>query len=342
MTSAAARAAAALIAVITVLLLAAVRACAGAGPAGEGAKTAAGAAKLGGAQLKPRAASQTAGPAMSDEPENPPLVVEPHRSGKKTLHVVRDDLLTAGTKQRAAAAYIRGLVKDRPEVTTILYTAPYNGFGPVAAAFGAARLGLACRLVLLSRAFGVAAARALGPAELERAETVRRARALGASVTFVATWAELVAAGREAERDPAVLWAPLGLLDERFIRLLAEQVADAAPPGLDLGGRRVWVAGGTGALARAIAQAFPAARVVVVPASPSPRTLQKIRDVIAGEPRVSLALRSPRSPGRPPPYPSIAGYDERAWAAAVADGDDGDLVWNVAGVARAPRRRAKK
>jgi hypothetical protein len=287
---------------------------------------------VGGAAKALRAAAGTA-PAVGlgleeTQPASPRLVVKRYRADSKTLLVARDDLLLAGTKQRAAADYIASLLAERPGVSTLLYTAPYNGFGPVAAAYSAARLGLACRLVLLRRAFGAAAP--TPPAEVERAETVRRARALGAEVRFADTWGELVAAGREAEADPAVFWVPLGFHGAAFSRLLGDRIRAAAPPGLAPG--RVWVAGGTGALALALARAFPRARVTVVPASLDAKVVRKIREAVAGEPRITVA-ETHAERRVPPPYPTVAGYDERAWDAAVAEGDDGDLVWNAAGTA---------
>ncbi|HVK60991.1 MAG TPA: hypothetical protein VM432_05555 [Bdellovibrionales bacterium] len=49
------------------------------------------------------------------------------------LHVVRDDLLKAGTKQRAAIPYLLDLRKDGFE--EFVYASPFSGFAQIAHRF---------------------------------------------------------------------------------------------------------------------------------------------------------------------------------------------------------------
>ncbi|MFA6165807.1 MAG: hypothetical protein WC700_04265 [Gemmatimonadaceae bacterium] len=271
-------------------------------------------------------ASATATGGASVDEASPPLVIRDYQVGGKTLRVVRDDLLEAGTKQRAGAAFLRELLRDRPEVKTLLYTAPYNGYGPVAAAAAAAALGLACRLVLTRRPIG--SSTAATQVEAENSPTVQIARRFGAQIEFADTWADLVQRGRTLERDPSVFWIPLGFHDARFSALLGEKIREAAT-GIDPS--RIWVVAGTGALALAIAAAFPKAHVIVVPAArDDPKAVKKVRDATAGESRISIFARGD-VPRAPTPYPTVVGYDSLAWDAAVADGLDGDYVWSTAG-----------
>jgi len=263
-----------------------------------------------------------------DGGDNPPLTVQEYRVRGKTLQVVRDDLLPAGTKQRAVVPFTRALLAALPsdrKVATLLYTAPYNGFGPVAAAFAARRLGLQCLLILSRKAFGSAAATSV--AAVHESGTVRRAREMGAKIQIADTWDALVAAGKAAAADPAVFWYPLGYHADDFGATLADHLREASA---GFAPRHIWMAAGTGALALAVAAVFPAATITVVPASLDPKNIAKLTATLAAERRIEVALV--HAPAALAPYPTVAGYDERAWDAAVAAGADGDCVWNVAGV----------
>ena len=262
-----------------------------------------------------------------DERINPLLVIKDYAINGKVFHVVRDDLLVAGTKQRAASLFVKGLLADKPNIKTLLYTAPYNGYGPVAAAHAANELGLKCKLVLALKAFG--AERSTSLEDATNSPTVRKATKLGAEITFSPTWADLVIEGKRIAKDDTVFWLPLGFQGAEFVKALAESIKEAAgglaPP-------RIWVAGGTGALATALATAFAQAEIHIVPASRDEKVVSKILKVIDDNglsARVHIAPEAPHVHGTP--YPTVSGYDERAWDSAVQDGKSGDYIWNVAG-----------
>lgn len=267
------------------------------------------------------AAAAAPAPAVGGAAADCPVVVEEHSAGGKRLLVAREDLLTAGSKQRGALAFVETL---GPGVRTLLYTAPYNGYGPVATAWAAAQKGLGAHLVLLRRRMGESAP---DPAA-EGAPAVRLARRLGATVELRDTWAEVVARGRELERAPGYAWLPLGLNSPAFVASLAASLARNRPAGVDP--PTVWVVAGTGALAAAIAAAFPRSKVVAVPAATSAKKVAGIRATLAGA-RNARLLRRPVPACGAPPYPTVQGYDSLAWCAAAAYGRAGDLVWNTAG-----------
>lgn len=244
---------------------------------------------------------------------------ETFKVGRGVRHVIRDDCLFAGTKQRVATEFLRRTLPG--SVTTLLYTSSFNGYGPVATAYAAKELGLKCLLVLSLKAFGQA--RNSTVEEANKSTSVKKCRELGAKVTFASTWGDMNATAKQLESE-SVFWLPLGFKDNLFENLLSETFS----PLQQLNPKRIWVVGGTGTLARALAKAFPSSTVFVVPTDKAGKSFPKLVDYVSSLKNVSVVTQS--VPVLETPYPTVKGYDSKAWDAAVALGRSGDFVWNVA------------
>lgn len=296
----------------------------------------------------PSSAELAAEPDVEPDADNPPVVVKDYAVDGRTLRVVRDDLLTAGTKQRAAPEYLKEVLEGERAagrvIKRVVYTAPYNGYGPVAAAYAARANGVDCTLVLSLRPLG--ADKSSTRREAQRAKTVRKARRLGAQIEFASSWAALVRRGKGLEAEPGTLWLPLGLDDPRFSEILGEKIREAwcalgscepsAPP------KRMWLVGGSGALASAFHQAFPETQLLVVPAVPEGRPRERIDRAVcaicgmrdapcSAKSSCLVTVWDKKAKKARAPFPTVEGYDSKAWDAAVEYGEDGDFFWNVAG-----------
>ena len=259
---------------------------------------------------------------------SPPFELEDVVLGDhRTLRIVRDDRLYAGTKQRGLAGYAGRVRAAHPGLETILYTGGYNGYGPVAAALIARLTGSKARLILDLHA--AASPRAVAPQVALRATPVARARCLDASIEFVRDWGEMNARGAAAATESGTFWAPLGFGGEDFVEPLATAIAEAAAQTAAGHPRRVWVAGGSGTIALALSRAFPDTNIHVVPVTTAPTRLKKLELALAAAPRVTLWRKPVRRAATP--YPTVQGYDSLAWSAAVEAAEDGDWVWNVGG-----------
>ena len=276
----------------------------------------------------------------ADDPSstNPPLVVASYDLHGVSVDVVRDDLLFAGTKQRGAGDFAKTLISLRKgETTMLLYTAPFNGFGPVAVAHCAQSLQLQCTLILTRRP--ISANRSV-PLELcLKHETVCRAKACGAQIFFADTWDEMRKKGFELyNANSGVLWVPVGLSRPLFIDILAVKIRAAAEHCQETTGKwkRLFVAGGTGALGVALSRVFPQAQIHIVPAAIDDDGVSRIKKTVGNElletKRVVILSHHVQSATLPPtPYPSVPGYDEIVWSRVSEDPQVGDAVWNVAG-----------
>lgn len=245
----------------------------------------------------------------------------------RRIHVLRDDLLRGGTKERAVHPYLKQAMRDK--YGEFVYASPFCGFAQVALAAAACDLGAKCRLFCVADAMQ-------RPRFVEH-EFTSLARACGAQVTLAGdlaeaqAQAELFAAG---ERTRYLV--PLGFADEHFKRLMAEEIAWVwqcvcrelgGPPG------RVWLPVGSGTLADCFRAVQPAdvellcvnvhvldegdARLKALSDRPGLRLIDA--EEVFSRPALTL-----------PPIPSNIHYDAKLWRFIEQQGRDGDLWWNVA------------
>lgn len=242
-------------------------------------------------------------------------------------------MLPFGTKGRAIAGYAVELARrcggDATAAECLLYSGCPNGYGPVISALAAHLLGRRCHVVLSPNLVG--GGRPARPREALDYPSVRMAAELGAKITVAANWGDMNRIAGAAAAEPDVLWLPLGLDEPVFEEMLAGAVRSAAAGSalapLTAGGKArprrarealVWVVGGTGLVARALARALPGAAVQVTPATPRRRA--KLERSFAGTPGRPITVHDQAAKRHRPPYPSVSGYDSRAWDAATAGG----------------------
>ena len=80
--------------------------------------------------------------------DNPKIVIENIKLNNRNINIIQDGVLIAGTKQRVVKLFFKQLLKENHNINTVVYTGQSNGFGPVATAYGAYKLGLNCEIFL--------------------------------------------------------------------------------------------------------------------------------------------------------------------------------------------------
>ena len=248
------------------------------------------------------------------------LRIESYSTKNGVRHVIRDDLLYGGTKQRAGLNYIKATMTNK--TTTLLYTSSYNGYGPVVCALVAKELGLKAIVILSLKAFGNSYNSTVTQAE--QSTTVKKCRELGATVIYCITWHDLVQQGKTLSEDPAVYWIPLGFKDKIYVDYLITSLKSIVPPNI----KRLWVVGGSGVLCLALSKILPSSTIFLVPVDLSSTSYGKLHSYVSPQSNVKIIKTLAQIIDTP--YPTIKGYDSRAWDASVEYGKEGDYVWNVA------------
>lgn len=230
----------------------------------------------------------------------PPLTVVEHDG----IRVVRDDMLTGGTKVRALVRLIPLL-----DATELIYASPAYGYAQIA-------LAQACAIMGKKATVFVAKRKDLHP-------RTAKAKELGADIQQVphGYLTHVTAKAKEwAHAEAGRLLLPFGLKDERFIDALADVARESGESPTE-----VWCVAGSGVLARALRRAWPSAKLCVVKIGSEP-------DLDGLDATVYEAPEDYEKPAKQPPeFPSCDNYDAKAWRFIKQHATPGALFWNVAG-----------
>lgn len=224
----------------------------------------------------------------------PPPVVERHGA----ILVVRDDLLPGGTKRRVIDRLLVG-------ADEFVYASPAYGYAQVALAYACRDLGLRATIVTAAR-------------RVPHPRTVEAAAAGARIIPVPCGYLTVVraAARRYADESGARL-LPFGFDDPAFVAALAD-IARSLP----VTPSELWSVAGSGTLNRALQLAWPNARAYAVRVGQPPHV------------GAATLLTAPepfeRDAKEPPPFPSTANFDAKAWRFICRQACQDAVFWNVA------------
>lgn len=260
------------------------------------------------------------------KPLFPPIQLDRLRlDDRRTIFVVRDDLLPAGSKQRAILPLLQNLKTQGTHALT--YASPFAGFAQVALAYGSRELKMPCNLFC---------ERDPAQSGLQPHAFTRLAEKYGAKISLADSLEEAESRSSAFSSEQSALKIPLGFHCKEFQQHFQLAITDAlASIRRQLGAlpKRAWLPVGSGTLAQAFYQVVPPAmHLSCVDVHVLPET----------DPRIDLVKRLPgityysarekfHEPARRwPPLPSNIHYDAKLWPFLWEQAQDGDLWWNVA------------
>lgn len=258
---------------------------------------------------------------------SPPVHISQLTLPHGTVHVVREDLLPGGTKQRAVAPYVQALMARG--YNHFVYASPFCGFAQVALAYVCRQLGVSCTVVA-SRDPDLTNVSA-------KHEFTCLAEDYGADVLLAETLSEAEAfADGLSQNDPRTFKPPLGfdcpLYREHLVQALKREWARVLAR-LERRPRALWLPVGSGTLVKTFSAfvepeiELHALNVHVL--AHEDRRIQAVRE----NPRVTL-FSAPQPFAAPasllPAVPSNRFYDAKLWDLIARYGVDGDVWWNVA------------
>ena len=231
----------------------------------------------------------------------------------KTFLLIQETGLRAGSKQRGISFFKK--IKEAGYTEIVTYGTTY-GYGQVATAWCCREIGLLCTIFL--------------PETFPRTKMTKEALNLGASIVdigpdngYPTTNILSTKARNYASKELDRKMLELGLDDPDFIQALADGIISVKA---NIDPKRIWVAGGSGVLSRALSKAFPDAEICIVQVGRKiyPDILETIKHTlyISPEPFRSNAEIIP-------PYQSLRHYDAKIWRFVRKYGEDGDYIWNV-------------
>jgi cysteine synthase len=246
---------------------------------------------------------------------NPPVIVRAYPiTTMDIVHVIRDDFLVGGTKQRCLKEYLEIIPQKE-----IIYAGPSSGYAQIALAYVGRMLGKHITLFLQST-----------DGELTPLNT--RATSYGARLNLIKAdlTATTIAAQDYVNGRPKAVLLPYGFDNEVYeqflVTALIKSLTGIKEP------LRVWLVIGSGTLLKALAQVWPHTQFMAVRVGRNiwydtlSTSLQSRIRVFDATKEYSFIqpIRSNK-----PPYSSIRNYDAKVWKYVSQYGLDGDYVWNV-------------
>ena len=245
-------------------------------------------------------------------PYSPKLRIEAVMHKDKVFHVVRDDYLVGGSKQRGMVPLLQN-----SEFQEFVYGGPNNGYAQIALAYAAQLTGKKCTLFV---------------AKIKRDHPFTiKAKKMGAKVMKVYNgYLKTVQAAAEkyvsAHEDAELV--PFGGGSEIFVKYMTDNIRKALPRNLrEDPPERMWLVGGSATLLRVLYDVFPQTKFFVVQVG---KTIWEDQLEMDRTTKYVAAEKFHEDAVIQPPYPTVSSYDAKVWVFAAQHGQSGDYIWNVA------------
>jgi len=273
--------------------------------------------------------------------DNPKLFIqELLLSNNRNIHLIQDGVLLAGTKQRVVKLFLKKILKENPNIKTVLYSGFCNGFGAIATAYGAYKLGLKCEVFLSKHAN-------IDNTEIFKSRQINTLHALNAKIYLCPTYKEAraleyknstVEIGKKMWKIlPEYYISPMGLNDddEIMIHLLAKQMIKASKNTIleNHVNPRIWLVTGSGGIAMAILKAFPHAKLFILMTGGG-KYKKKVSEWAKNNENVFIIkdehFINEKSQNKNVYYSSVKNYDDLILPYVKKYALKDDFIWNIA------------
>ncbi len=259
---------------------------------------------------------------LSDLDDNPKLIIEQITfPNKKIINLVQDGYLIAGTKQRVAVLFMKKILQKNKQIKTLLYSGSSNGFGAVATAYAAYKLGLKSQVFLNGH--------------VSNTRQINTLLALNAEVNLCPTYGEARDLKYSISDNKNNLIThynvPMGLNDENNIMtdLLSRQITLAARKTIlkNNENTRIWLVAGSGGIAMSIHKAFPAAKLFLLLTGAGSHK-RKVIEWAKKTKNISI-IKDLELKNDVTYYSSVKNYDDLIVPYVIKYGRNNDFIWNV-------------
>ena len=273
--------------------------------------------------------------------DNPKLFIqELLLSNNRNIHLIQDGVLLAGTKQRVVKLFLKRIIKENPNIKTVLYSGFSNGFGAIAAAYGAYKLGLKCE-VFLSKNTNT------DNVDIYKSRQINTLHALDAKIYLCPTYKEAraleyknstIEIGKKVWKTlPEYYISPMGLNDDNeiMIHLLAKQIIKASKNTIleNIINPRIWLVTGSGGIAMAISKAFPNAKLFILMTGGG-KYKKKVFDWAKNQKNIFIIkdeiFTNENLQNKNVFYSSVKNYDDLILPYVKKYALNDDFIWNIA------------
>ena len=279
--------------------------------------------------------------------DNPPLhIIELKLPNNNKINLIQDGVLIAGTKQRVSTEFLKSILNN--DIKILTYTGTYHGFGAIATAYAAYKLGLESH-VFLSASTSISYEKSFLD-KIINSRQISTLHALGAKVYLCPQYRS----SKNLEYDFSTLFTiekdkwknkkeyyrvPLGLNDDKktMIKLLSKQIKKASQNTIlkKSSNLRCWLVSGTAGIAQSINLAFPNSNLFLY-LTGGGQYIKKViawakynKNIIILNDNINYNINGINNDYKKY-YESVDNYDSLIWPYVKKYGKDGDFIWNVA------------
>ena len=281
--------------------------------------------------------------------ENPQLhIIELKLPNNNKINLIQDGVLIAGTKQRVSSEFIKTILDKNKNIKKITYTGTYNGFGAIAAAYGAYKLGLESEVFLSE--IGTGFNEKLSFDKIINSKQINTLLSLNAKIYLCPDYRT----AKNLEYDKSTLittkkdeWAskrnyynvPLGIndYDKVMVNLLSNKIIESSKNSILQNNKniRIWLVSGTAGIAQSIFLAFPNCFLFIY-LSGGGKHIKKVMEWIKNNKNITIINNNEKydvsniENDYKNYYESVENYDSLIWPYVKKYAEDGDFIWNIA------------
>ena len=239
-----------------------------------------------------------------------------------------------GTKQRVAKLFLKSVIEKNKLIDTILYAGSLNGFGALAAAYGAKKLGLKSIVFLPTNSEYI-------DNKIYLMRQISTLQSLDAQIYLCKNWNDTrlleykTSEDENGKRLPNYYICPMGLNDpeEIMINLLAKQIKKAIKNTIlkNDENTRIWLVAGSGGIAMSINKALPKAKLFIKLTGGYKYRKNIIKwannkdNVILIKDKIELENKNDSHLY----YSSTKNYDDLIFPYIKKHGKNNDFIWNI-------------
>jgi 1-aminocyclopropane-1-carboxylate deaminase/D-cysteine desulfhydrase-like pyridoxal-dependent ACC family enzyme len=266
---------------------------------------------------------------------NPPIFIQRINVLDKNINIIQDGVLITGTKQRVVTLFLKKILKTNPLLDTFVYAGSLNGFGALATAYGAKKLGLKAIVFLSTNTDHI-------DNQIYTCRQIVTLQALGAQIYVCKNWNEArsleykTSEDRNGIRLDNFYVCPMGLNDDDgiMIKLLSKQIKKAIKNTIlkNSTNTRIWLVSGSGGIAMSIHKALPKA-TLFIKLTGGYKYKKKVYDWAKNKDNIFILndeFDKDKNNDSHLYYSSVKNYDDLIFPYVKKYGNENDFIWNVA------------
>jgi hypothetical protein len=278
---------------------------------------------------------------LNVQKENPKLIIETIDISKdRKINIIQEGYLISGTKQRVVTDFIKKVVIKNKKIKTLLYAGSSNGFGAIACAYAAYKLGLKSHVFLSenndsdekNKIYDTRQINTLHAlnANINMCNSFRKARNLEYKLGFENTisW----------KPNEEYYVCPMGFNDDNkiMVNLLSKKINKAMKNTLlsEMKNPRIWLVTGSGGILMALHKSLPNAHFIILLTGGAKYKDKIINwssefnniEILKND---SFLNNKKERLNRKSYYSSVENYDDLIWPYIKKFGKSNDFIWNV-------------